>query len=151
MVNGIKCNVFANLKHALVEARHFWKQTHKRRCRKTNRCRNILLWVDQICKNQQDLGERSHQVGMMRDIYEQAKQVLVCLSTSEGTSVEMSWLCELIAKVPTRHDDRDNTFWPPWGFAPKNEWHESRLMDFVISEWPKKDFIEGWKAFYDVM
>ncbi|KAK8113553.1 Heterokaryon incompatibility protein [Apiospora sp. TS-2023a] len=30
-----------------------------------------LFWIDAICINQQDLAERNHQVGMMRQIYEQ--------------------------------------------------------------------------------
>jgi hypothetical protein len=37
-VNGTNCNVFANLAHALKEARCFWM--------KTNRERPLLLWAD---------------------------------------------------------------------------------------------------------
>lgn len=64
LANGVKCNVFANLKHALVEARHFWRKEFKDR--------EFLLWVDQLCIDQSNISERSQQVDMMRDIYESA-------------------------------------------------------------------------------
>lgn len=41
LINGVKCNVFANLKHALVEVRLFWRKKFKDR--------EFLLWVDQLC------------------------------------------------------------------------------------------------------
>ncbi|RSL46216.1 hypothetical protein CEP54_013958 [Fusarium duplospermum] len=74
LVNGVKCNVFANLCHALTCARHFWTTKP--------RDGDFLLWADQICINQADLSERSHQVGFMRDIYQNAQQTLICLSTT---------------------------------------------------------------------
>jgi hypothetical protein len=33
------------------------------------------LWIDAICINQEDIGERNHQVEMMSTIYGQAKSV----------------------------------------------------------------------------
>jgi hypothetical protein len=33
------------------------------------------LWIDAICINQADIGERNHQVEMMSTIYGQAKRV----------------------------------------------------------------------------
>jgi hypothetical protein len=41
-----------------------------------------LLWVDAICINQKDDKERGHQVGMMRDVYSKATEVLVWLGES---------------------------------------------------------------------
>jgi hypothetical protein len=41
--------------------------------------RSRTLWVDALCINQQDLGERGSQVGMMARVYEQAKCVLAYL------------------------------------------------------------------------
>lgn len=35
------------------------------------------LWVDAVCINQDDLGERANQVGLMRDIYTKASSVVV--------------------------------------------------------------------------
>jgi hypothetical protein len=37
------------------------------------------LWVDAVCLNQMDNGEKSVQVGLMGDIYRQARRVLICL------------------------------------------------------------------------
>ncbi|KAF2429007.1 heterokaryon incompatibility, partial [Tothia fuscella] len=37
------------------------------------------IWIDEVCINQQDLQERSQQVGMMRRIHSQAEEVLVWL------------------------------------------------------------------------
>lgn len=75
IVNGARCNVFANLHHALTTVRHYWE---------THTChRDLFLWVDQICINQANLIERSHQVGFMRAIYESASETLICLSVAE--------------------------------------------------------------------
>ncbi|EXF80650.1 hypothetical protein CFIO01_06356 [Colletotrichum fioriniae PJ7] len=41
--------------------------------------RSRRLWVDAICINQNDVGERSHQVGIMQDIYNYAERVLIYL------------------------------------------------------------------------
>ncbi|KAK1520545.1 uncharacterized protein CCOS01_10664 [Colletotrichum costaricense] len=48
-----------------------------RRLRYQNRPRR--LWVDAICINQNDVGERSHQVGIMQNIYNYAERVLIYL------------------------------------------------------------------------
>ncbi|RFN50725.1 heterokaryon incompatibility protein 6, or allele [Fusarium flagelliforme] len=86
-VNGANSNVFSNLHHALTCARHYW-ETHAE-------LPEFLLWVDQICINQFDLAERSHQVGFMRDIYLNANRTLICLSTEETDGEGMRWLAEL--------------------------------------------------------
>lgn len=44
------------------------------------------LWVDAICINQQDIGERSAQVGRMGSIYSRATQVIVWLGPEAGDS-----------------------------------------------------------------
>lgn len=54
-----------------------------RRLRDTTRPRTI--WVDQVCINQDDLGERGQQVRHMNSIYQKAARVLVWLGDdSEG-------------------------------------------------------------------
>lgn len=40
---------------------------------------NKLLWVDAICIDQNDISERGHQVGLMRNIYTQASRVVISL------------------------------------------------------------------------
>jgi hypothetical protein len=44
------------------------------------------LWIDAICINQEDLLERSHQVGRMRDIYTHARRVVVWLGLESSDS-----------------------------------------------------------------
>ncbi|ORY13968.1 heterokaryon incompatibility protein-domain-containing protein, partial [Clohesyomyces aquaticus] len=46
-----------------------------------NEQRALCIWIDAICINQQNLCERSQQVGMMRDIYKKSKRVYVWLGT----------------------------------------------------------------------
>ncbi|KAF4452107.1 hypothetical protein F53441_5040 [Fusarium austroafricanum] len=58
-------------------------------CRLKNE--NRRLWVDAICINQSDISERTHQVGIMRDIYSAANRVLIYLgidNTLGGSEVE---------------------------------------------------------------
>jgi hypothetical protein len=42
----------------------------------------VILWVDAICMNQNDLSEKSHQVGMMGEIYSGCSNVHVWLGMS---------------------------------------------------------------------
>jgi len=50
------------------------------------------LWVDAICINQQDIKERGHQVGIMRNVYANATKVLVWLGEeSEEVGVQIQW------------------------------------------------------------
>lgn len=64
----IKCDgdtiiITKNCEHAL-------QQLRKKDC-------IVVLWIDAICIDQQDLKEKSHQVGIMGKIYKQASSVLV--------------------------------------------------------------------------
>ena len=45
-----------------------------------------MLWIDAVCINQQDLVERSVQVGRMGDVFKNAKQVNVWLGPESATS-----------------------------------------------------------------
>jgi hypothetical protein len=46
----------------------------------------VILWVDQICINQQDNEEKSKQVALMGDIYQAAEETLVWLGVTESNS-----------------------------------------------------------------
>ncbi|KAL8672570.1 MAG: hypothetical protein Q9168_002975 [Polycauliona sp. 1 TL-2023] len=83
------------------------------------------IWIDAICINQQDLNERSSQVGKMGDIYSNADQVIVWLgpqsSDSElaidtlemlGTRIEVDWETRIIRGADS--SDRDDTSSPNW-------------------------------------
>ncbi|KAJ4302018.1 hypothetical protein N0V88_002151 [Collariella sp. IMI 366227] len=105
LVNGVPFNVFANLAHALDITRDFWAKNFP------DQPTSCLLWADQICINQTNLAERSHQVGFMRSIYSLAAQTLVCLSTSLSPHSNethnthgIEWLVQLHATIPPGDD-----------------------------------------------
>ncbi|KAF5563670.1 heterokaryon incompatibility 6 OR allele [Fusarium phyllophilum] len=142
LVNGARCNVFANLHHALKTVRHYW-ETHTYQ-------RDLLLWVDQICINQANLTERSDQVGFMRSIYESAKETLICLSVADTRGDGMRWLVQLEESYVNRSivgetslsEDRDDRRYP---FST----HQFRTeMEECLSQ---RDFAHGWIEFCDVL
>jgi hypothetical protein len=54
------------------------------------------LWVDAVCINQTDIGERNHQVFIMNRLYSAAERVLVWLGEARDHSdIAMKWLEEL--------------------------------------------------------
>ena len=131
-VNGRMFNAFANLGHALRQARHFWKTKFPGQ--------ELLLWADQICINQSNVSERSHQVSFMGDIYASAFQVLVSLSTEEGMSGGISWLYSLLRDMPSQYlpyDDDDD---------PEDSVFENKR--FFLKNWNDEDeFHYGWHIF----
>ncbi|KAF2451893.1 hypothetical protein P171DRAFT_347652 [Karstenula rhodostoma CBS 690.94] len=64
---------------------NFLRQARKRLTRPPT-----LLWIDAICINQAEVGERNHQVGLMGEIYSRAAKVLVWLAS--GTEALLSAL-----------------------------------------------------------
>jgi hypothetical protein len=162
LVNGVRFNAFANLRHALGEVRNFWDRKYK------DEPRDLLLWTDQVCIDQKNSQERSHQVGFMRDVYEQAEQVLVCLSTSTtsyNSRKGMDWLLELAAAVPPLDSDL-----PPYQERPQHTYkanndhvsrdggqarldrsHFARLQKYMWNRLSTEKFTSGWLAFYDVI
>lgn len=56
-------------------------------CRLRDAIDDVVLWVDQLCINQENKEERTHQVGMMRDIYTNSIEVIVWLGGGEATEV----------------------------------------------------------------
>lgn len=47
-----------------------------------------VVWIDAICIDQTNIGERSHQVSMMRDIYSRAESVAIYLGGDKGVDVD---------------------------------------------------------------
>jgi hypothetical protein len=80
MINGCWFNAFANLEHSIESVRRNADQNNRQ-----NPEENIFLWTDQVCINQGNHNEKSHQVVFMREIYQRASKVLICLSTAFTT------------------------------------------------------------------
>lgn len=47
-----------------------------------------VVWIDAVCIDQTNIGERSHQVSMMRDIYSRAESVAIYLGGDMGQDVD---------------------------------------------------------------
>jgi Heterokaryon incompatibility protein (HET) len=71
-INGCRLEVTANV-HDILRERSSWRQPR-------------LLWIDSICINQKDDREKTEQVQLMRDIYQRASRVLVCLGRPKDSS-----------------------------------------------------------------
>lgn len=67
--NGMACMITVNLFHALTYIR--------------NTRAEVLLWADALCIDQNNEAEKTRQVRMMRDIYQQAQLVVVWLGLEE--------------------------------------------------------------------
>jgi hypothetical protein len=175
LVNGIRCNVFANLHHALVLARQYFNKSFGNS--------PLRLWVDQLCINQKNNQERSHQVGFMRDIYECAQHTLICLSISDTRGTGLEWLSELCRNLPLREDDNMPSFendeerenLDAEMKRKQNQWHHDayyietilmcpedpkptvkrfwwyRLNRYFWENMANERFANGWMAFYDVL
>lgn len=68
---GVLILVRPNLFHALEKLKNF---------------PNLPIWVDTICINQTDLGEKTPIIPMIQDIYREAEQVLVWLGPEDHGS-----------------------------------------------------------------
>lgn len=145
-VNGYSFNAFANLGHALRQARHFWKDRFDEQ--------ELLLWADQICINQSSHLERSHQVQLMGDIYSASAQVLVSLSTEHDIGGGIAWLEQIspglskaviskavlskavLSKTAIQRLSGDEDFD-----------YEDPAHEFLYEGWVNEGFHLGWHAF----
>lgn len=60
--------------------------------------RNRVLWIDAVCINQGDDTEKSWQVGLMKDIYQQASQVLAWLGPAYDDSDRVMRFLSIIGR-----------------------------------------------------
>ena len=67
----------------------------------------VMLWIDQICINQEDLEERSSQVQLMRKIYKNAANVLIWLGDEADKS---NMAIKLISQL-SANPDKDVHSW----------------------------------------
>lgn len=89
-IDGIEMNIFANLARGIDLAISFWKGQSPHQ--------GLRLWVDQICINQSDSAEKSHQVNFMWEIYRRANQVYISMPTEKDLRPAIQWLKGLSAK-----------------------------------------------------
>src|SRR5947207_11625802 len=103
LVNGREFNAFASLERALKRIRSQLGEYQ------TDNGVQIL-WADQICINQSNPDEKYHQVAQMRQIYEQASEVLVWLGegNSAGGGLEhIALMDQLLEREALLHESTD--------------------------------------------
>ncbi|KAK2773083.1 ankyrin and het domain protein [Colletotrichum kahawae] len=157
MCNDSRMRITANLQEAL------------RQLRLPQKPRN--LWADSICINQDDPGERGHQVNIMGQIYAQAKSVLICFGQDfTGDAKQVMTLADDVNRMvlsileklnyaphsfphaeesdPLRLDSR----WPSVATMIKASWfqrgwvvQEAGLGKSVVILWGQTQI--GWEAF----
>jgi hypothetical protein len=71
-----------------------------------------MLWIDQICINQNSVAEKSSQVELMGDVYSKAKQVIVWLGVhpTGNKLVQFAKLHHIVGVLekPLRHVFKEN-------------------------------------------
>ncbi|KAG5746666.1 hypothetical protein H9Q72_006511 [Fusarium xylarioides] len=71
---------------------------------------SVLIWIDALCINQCNIGERSSQVAMMRDIYASAQHVIVFLGHGSYHRIPKNYSTKcLLAPIQFSNDDRDDS------------------------------------------
>lgn len=120
ILQGTEFNVFANLDCALRETLAYWSTTKYSED-------DCVLWIDQICINQHNDSERSHQVAFMRDIYLNSRGTFICLSTHQA---DKTW---------------PNAF--SWFSQRDVQQYTSRSYYHITMA----EYIKGWNAFYDLL
>jgi len=110
-----------------------------------------MLWADAVCIDQANLGERSHQVQLMRHIYSTASKVLLWVGHDSATNVQagLDCVCQLACKeIAEREDDNcsdasrvsssDPACYYVWRDTTSSETHERRpsRLDVNISTLP---------------
>ncbi|KAK1457506.1 hypothetical protein CMEL01_15986 [Colletotrichum melonis] len=136
-IEGIKMNIFSNLAKGIENAASFWK--------KGSPNQPLRLWVDQICINQSDLPEKSHQVNFMREIYRNATHVYVSMPVKKNLRPVFEWLTGLAAARTTKgYEPSSNMLYEN---PPPEPNLSGRWRDRVNPEWPA----DSWEDIYRVI
>lgn len=51
--------------------------------------KKVIIWVDSLCINQQDVNEKTHQVGMMGEIYRRCSMVYIWLGPNDDAASDI--------------------------------------------------------------
>lgn len=92
-----------------------------------------LVWIDQICINQEDTDERSQQVRVMQDIYHRATTVLISLG--EDFDDLAGPVDRLLAQISDKHADLAFTLYQTRCFPKGAELVRLGLPDLADGSW----------------
>ena len=90
-VNGSRFFVGENLYAFLHACRKFAESQ--------GRCMGMVIWIDAICINQRSLKERGHQVGIMKNIFQNASVTYSWLGESHD---DTDWLFDTVSRTDSR-------------------------------------------------
>lgn len=99
MLNGRPISVTTSLARALQAFAAEGRFQARRKPGTDTKAGGLGLWVDALCINQEDLGERAHQVMRMRDIYGSAWTVIAWLGESSFGSSSAVQLVRDLAEL----------------------------------------------------
>ena len=102
-----------------------------------------LLWIDQLCINQDDNMERNQQVLLMRQIYSSASRVLAWLGEDEGNGSIALRLLEKIGKTDTSSLQQRwvSTAWMKANGLPASG---DRVWHALLTFWRRPWFRRAW-------
>jgi hypothetical protein len=104
LCDGKTTKITKNLRDALWQLREDRKRLTRKCYAKNGLARPLLVWIDAVCINQEDQKEKSVQVGLMANIYQEAYKVIVWLGPSDHSSDSIvDYLNEFGAKAEACH------------------------------------------------
>ncbi|KAG9188804.1 hypothetical protein G6011_07509 [Alternaria panax] len=121
-MNGAELMVYPNIERILKNLRaRFW---------------SMIVWIDQICINQEDTVEKSIQVAMMDKIYGACSELRICIPVP-GVTIWGLWSEVLSWSNPGRYTEE---------YAPSNNNNNNNNNNITSSELLSFGSIEQWKA-----
>ncbi|RTE68587.1 hypothetical protein BHE90_017035 [Fusarium euwallaceae] len=96
------------------------------------------LWVDALCINQADLEERASQVNIMRQIYKEAKKVIVWLGPQADNSDLALDLLQKLSSIRQKHFD-----FAPYGVILRENLSKAGLPDVFEPAWAAVNSLLG--------
>lgn len=118
MIDGVRFRVTPNLHDGLTQVRRdlpVWRRRlealycHHGLRSKWRKIATAPLWVDAICFNQADIGERNTQVNMMARIYTSARAVFVWLGAADQSASNIVKDIRSLAPIYNGwHEDLEN-------------------------------------------
>jgi hypothetical protein len=96
--------------------------------------RDIVLWVDAICINQNDTYERNNQVSLMGTLYSEAKEVIIWLGEADETTDELVHVVQEtgLPKLPATDTEDYEESWLQY----KTKLARTMCLLAIVGLWP---------------
>lgn len=108
-----------------------------------DRDRDRLLWIDQLCINQDDNKEKSVQVVLMTEIYENAQQTVVWLGEEDRDTEVLTEMVKELSVNPLRAVEDDTNLVRPMldlaledpKVSSRGQWRHQALVRLLNRSW----------------